>query len=121
MNEPTKQQIDQAERLQKAGLCQSAKNTIKFVEWLNGDCEHTLSTPFNGHRTAMAIGPLPTFEEVFVELKDILDSNDLIFQLYGNMAGLEDHHGKSLGDWEFSEFTPTTAAIEVLLLLKREK
>jgi hypothetical protein len=107
MSEPTKQQIDQAERLQKAGLCIHAGNKI----WKNG------TVLFIFHRTDEAlinlraagedpIGPVPTFEEVWVELvKSMFYSQD-IFQAINMQM-------QKMG----SVNQPTTAAIEALLLL----
>jgi len=115
MSEPTKQQIDQADRLQKAGLCQNSEQWI-LNRYKTQD--YSIQKKTYAGSPWFITGPLPTFEEVWVELQPLLREKNLEMPLTGYAFFLIQRDKIVLRQYHFENHTPTTAAIEALLLLK---
>jgi hypothetical protein len=116
---PTEQQINQAKKLSKFDLCQDAELSIfgKNGEYLFADRGSKFA------RNSDEELPLPTFEEVWVELLIMIEESlqPIEFSLNDLGAFIFDREEPESAIHRFywvDGFTPTTAAIEALLLLK---
>ena len=115
MSEPTKQQIDQADRLQKVGLCRESEQWI-LNRYKTQD--YSIQKKSYAGSPWFITGPLPTFEEVWpvlmAELKmQIQKGNRHTFGAPVAMNLIvEQMQRHGIAD------QPTTAAIEALLLIK---
>ena len=113
----TEKQIELAERLQKAGICQDAERWIV----LDGNNEIIFSTRNKMPKTGLIKvgGPLPTFEEVWAEIQKILPFNWSLTLCKDNYILFRNKLEENIEGFNGDRITE--AATEALLYLHGEK